>query len=104
MNKFDTRTKMCYVFGNTAEELEASALEEAVNIFGADVELAVDRNYEILNKAPNTAIAYPVDKNLSASIRVRVMNALNPAYTESEDQVDDKRRPIQVNITNNYRH
>jgi hypothetical protein len=75
----DTRTSSYTVYGNTADELEAEALKEARKDFGPGIKLAVDRSYELVHKVPMTSIVYPTGTHLTASIRVRIIDGVNPA-------------------------
>jgi hypothetical protein len=66
-----TRKIRVRAFGDTADEIELSALDEARRVFGPDVPLAIERSYLIVrventSQAPNAG-----GKAYTASVDVR---------------------------------
>lgn len=68
------RTIKVFVFGDTADEIEISALDEARKFFGANVRLEVVRDYEVLTVLPNGFLAGQANgKAWHASVPVRTV-------------------------------
>lgn len=60
------------VFGDTADEIELYALDEARRVFGADIPLEIERSYQINPVGSHGPLIPQADgKRYSASVRVR---------------------------------
>jgi hypothetical protein len=67
-----TRKIRVRAFGDTADEIELSALDEARRVFGPDVPLAIDRSYLIVPVENTSATAEAAGgKGYTASVDVR---------------------------------
>lgn len=68
----DTRKVRVRAFGDTADEIELYALDEARRVFGPDVPLSIDRSYLIVRVEATDAVAASAGgKAYTASVDVR---------------------------------
>lgn len=68
------RTINVYVAGNTADEIELAALDEARAVFGADIALEIIRDYAIHGTASSSTLKESV-KKYCASLKVRTVES-----------------------------
>jgi hypothetical protein len=66
-----TRKVRVRAFGDTADEIELFALDEARRVSGADVPLAIDRSYLIVRVEATSLAASAGGKAYTASVDVR---------------------------------
>ena len=65
------RTISVRAFGDTADEIELFALDEARRVFGADIPLAIILNYQINSVDPTSSLApFAGGKGYCASVMV----------------------------------
>ena len=71
----DERTFLAETYGDTPEELELAALDEARAFFGHEVRLAIVANYAVARpQSPATAArALEMGKTYRALVRVRIV-------------------------------
>ena len=71
----DERTLLAETYGDTPEELEFAALDEARAFFGHEVRLAVVPNYAVARpqSAATAAKAAELGKTYRALVRVRIV-------------------------------
>jgi hypothetical protein len=66
-----TRKVRVRAFGDTADEIELFALDEARRVFGPDVPLAIDRSYLIVRVEATSLAPSAGGKTYTASVDVR---------------------------------
>lgn len=72
MSEVTGRSLRVRAFGDTADEIELSALDEARRVFGDDAKLTIRRDYLINRVGPDGTLAPFADgKSYTASVDVR---------------------------------